>query len=352
LPGGKPFCDGLEAPEAAGWFRQHGVARPHGGDRGLVGARHRGDERANIVERQGSGFLVHEGAFAVAAVVALNRLLGRLATFWQCGAMSASVPRPRFRVTLAQALRFYSRLPVPRLPDETLAEGVFDFPMIAPAVPAAGALIGLVMAVTLLVAHGLGLGPMVAAILVVTCGVLVTGALHEDGLADTADGFFAQASIERRLQIMRDARLGSFGVLALVAVMLLRVGLIADLALDGPRAAAAALIAAAALSRAAGLMPLALLYPARRDGAGATAGRLPVPAFTNAVLIGCGITLVLALAGGFGALRALGACVAALVAARGVCAIAEQKIGGQTGDVAGAAQILAELACYLVLAMG
>ena len=110
LPGGKPFCDGLEAPEAAGWFRQHGVARPHGRDRGLVGARHRGDERANIVERQGSGFLVHEGAFAVAAVVALNRLLGRLATFWQCGAMSASVPRPRFRVTLAQALRFYSRL--------------------------------------------------------------------------------------------------------------------------------------------------------------------------------------------------------------------------------------------------
>jgi adenosylcobinamide-GDP ribazoletransferase len=266
--------------------------------------------------------------------------------------MSASVPRPRFHIALAQALRFYSRLPVPRLAEETLEGGAFDFPMIAPAVPAAGALIGLVMAVTLLVARGLGLGPMVAAILAVTCGVLVTGALHEDGLADTADGFFAQASIERRLEIMRDARLGSFGVLALLAVMLLRVGLIADLALDGPRAAGAALIAAAGLSRAAGLMPLALLHPARRDGAGATAGRLPVPAFTNAVLIGCGIALVLVLAGGFGALRALGACVAALLGARGVCALAEQKIGGQTGDVAGAAQILAELAFLLLLAMG
>ena len=224
--------------------------------------------------------------------------------------------------------------------------------MIAPAVPVAGALIGLSMALTLLVAHGLRLGPMVAAILAVTCGLLVTGALHEDGFADAADGLFAQVSIERRLEIMRDSRLGTFGGLALIVAMLLRVGLITDLALNGPRAAAAALIGAAALSRAAGLMPLALLPPARRDGAGATAGRLPLPAFVNAVLIGCGIALVLALIGGFGIVRALGACVAALLVARGVCALAEQKIGGQTGDIAGATQIACELACYLVLAMG
>ena len=266
--------------------------------------------------------------------------------------MSLSAPRPRFVVALAQALRFYSRLPVPRLSEEARSGSDFDFPGMAPAVPVAGALIGLVMALTLLVAHGLGLGPTVAAILAVTCGILVTGAMHEDGLADAADGFFAQASIERRLEIMRDARLGSFGVLALVAVMLLRVGLVADLALAGPRAAAAALIAAAALSRGAGLMPLALLLPARREGAGAAAGCLPVPAFTNAVLIGSGIAIVLAVLQGFGLLRALGACVAALLVARGACALAEQKIGGQTGDVAGAAQILAELAFLLVLAMG
>src|SRR4029077_1206226 len=103
--------------------RQPGRPPPRGRDRGLVGARHRRDERANIVERQGSGSLVHEGAFAVAAVVASRRLLGRLATFWQCGAMSASVPRPRFHIALAQALRFYSRLSVPRLAEETLEGG-------------------------------------------------------------------------------------------------------------------------------------------------------------------------------------------------------------------------------------
>jgi adenosylcobinamide-GDP ribazoletransferase len=274
--------------------------------------------------------------------------------------MSLFTQRPRFVVALAQALRFYSRLPVPRLPEErlehTLAEtpagAALDFPMIAPAIPVAGALIGLCMALTLLVAHGLRLGPMVATILAVTSGVLVTGALHEDGLADAADGLFAQVSIERRLEIMRDSRLGAFGALALIIAMLLRVGLITDLALGGPRAAAAALIGAAALSRAAGLMPLALLPAARRDGAGATAGRLPVPAFTNAVLIGCLLALAFALIGGFGILRALGACVAAPLAARGVCALAEQKLGGQTGDITGAAQIACELACYLILAMG
>ena len=133
--------------------------------------------------------------------------------------------------------------------------------------------------------------------------------------------------------------------------MLARTSLIADLALDGQRAAAVAIIGAAALSRGAGLMPLALLAPARRDGAGATAGRLPIPAFTNSVLIGCAIAIVLAVLGGFGVVRALGACVAALLAARGVCALAERKIGGQTGDVAGATQIACELACYLVLVM-
>lgn len=266
--------------------------------------------------------------------------------------MNLSQPPPRFVFALAQALRFYSRLPVPRLPEETPPGGALDFPMIAPAVPVAGALIGLVMALILLVAHGLRLGPMVAAILAVATGVVVTGALHEDGLADTADGFFVKANPERRLEIMRDSRLGTFGGLALIAAMLLRAGLLTDLAFDGPRAAATALIGAAALSRAAGLMPLALLFPARRDGAGAAAGRLPIPAFTNAVLIGCGIAFVLALAGGFGVLRALGACLAGLLVARGLCALAERKIGGQTGDVAGATQIACELACYLVLAMG
>ncbi|MBV8768544.1 MAG: adenosylcobinamide-GDP ribazoletransferase [Hyphomicrobiales bacterium] len=267
--------------------------------------------------------------------------------------MRVSAARSRFVVALAEALRFYSRLPVPRLPAETpLTQEALDFPKIAPAIPVAGALIGAIAALAILLAHALGFGTLVAATLAVATGMAVTGALHEDGLADAADGFFVKASRERRLEIMRDSRLGTFGGLALIMTALLRVALIADLALDGPRAVAMALIAAAALSRAAGLMPLALLFPARRDGAGATAGRLPVTAFTHAVLIGCAIAIVFALVGKFGALRALGACGAALLAAWGVSALAEHKIGGQTGDVAGAAQVACELVCYLVLAIG
>ncbi|MFI5014184.1 MAG: adenosylcobinamide-GDP ribazoletransferase [Hyphomicrobiales bacterium] len=266
--------------------------------------------------------------------------------------MSYPARQPAFLIAVAKALRFYSRLPVPRLPGEARAGDALDLAAIAPAVPVAGAIIGAVAALTLALALGLGLGDLVAAVSAVACGIAVTGALHEDGLADTADGFFAEAGIERRLEIMRDSRLGSFGVLALILAVLLRVGLLAELSLAGAGAAAAALIGAAALSRAAGLMPLVLLSPARRDGAGAAAGRLPVPAFTHAAMIGCGIALLPALLAGFGLWRGLIACLAAFASSRAICALAEVKVGGQTGDVAGAAQIVGELAVYLVLATG
>ena len=259
---------------------------------------------------------------------------------------------PRSLAALAAALRFYTRLPIPLLPGEPPAGAGFAFPAMAPAVPLAGAVIGALMALTFWLAHALHLSGLAAAILAIGCGVVITGALHEDGLADTADAFFARATPARRLEIMRDSRLGTFGVAALILVMLLRLSLLAQLSLAGTAATAAALVGAAALSRGAGLMPLALLRPARRDGAGAAAGQLPVPAFTNAVMLGCGIALVLALVGGFGLIRGILGCLAALAACRGVCALAEAKIGGQTGDVAGTAQLMAELAFYLVLAMG
>jgi adenosylcobinamide-GDP ribazoletransferase len=266
--------------------------------------------------------------------------------------MSYSAHQSRFLIAVAQALRFYSILPVPSLPGEARPEGKLDFAPMALAVPVAGAIIGAATALTLALAHGLGLGFTVAATLAVACGVIVTGALHEDGLADMADGAFAGAGIERRLEIMRDSRLGSFGVLALIIALMLRVGLVAQLSLAGTGAAAAALVGAAALSRAACLMPLVILPPARQEGLGAAAGRLPVPAFTNAAMIGCGIALLLALLAGFGLFRGVIACVAALTACYGVCALAKANLGGQTGDVAGAAQILGELGFYLVLAMG
>jgi adenosylcobinamide-GDP ribazoletransferase len=266
--------------------------------------------------------------------------------------MIGPTERRWFAIALARALRFYSTLPVPRLPDEARLEGKLDFASMAIAVPLAGAVIGAVPALAFLAAHALHLGTAAAVIAALSCGLLVTGALHEDGIADVADGFFGAETIERRLEIMRDSRHGSFGVLALILVMLGRYALLTEIAAGRTSAAAAALIAAAALSRAACLMPLSLLPPARRDGAGAAASGLPFQAFARGSMIGCALTLVLALIGGFGALRGVLACIAALAACYGVCALAKARIGGQTGDVAGAAQILAELAVYLALAMG
>jgi len=277
---------------------------------------------------------------------------GRPPRIWQCGAMSGRTGAQGFLVALARAVRFYSRLPVPRLAAERRAEEPFDFAIIAPAAPVAGLIIGAIAALALLLAFGLGLGTLAAAVIAVGCGVVITGAMHEDGLGDLADGVFVEAPPERRLEIMHDSRLGTFGMLALLIATLLRVAFIVQLSHPGIMAAATAVIGAAALSRGAGLMPLVLLRPARRDGVGAAAGRLPVDAFTNAVMLGCGLALVLALTGGFGLMRGLLACLVGLAAARGVCALAEARIGGQTGDVAGAAQILAEIGFYLALALG
>ena len=260
--------------------------------------------------------------------------------------------RSAFASALARALRFYSRLPIPPLPGESgKAEGL-DFAATALAVPVAGAVIGALAAVLLWLAHGLGLDPAGAVVAAIVCGVIATGALHEDGIADLADGVFADATVERRLEIMRDPRHGSFGVLALILVMLARFALLGEIATDSTRAAMMALVGAAALSRAASLMPLALLWPARRDGAGAAAGRLPAESFGRAVMLGCALLLVLALIGGFGVPRGVLACLAGLAACYGLCVLAKARIGGQTGDVAGGAQIVAEIAILAALAMG
>ena len=123
------------------------------------------------------------------------------------------------------------------------------------------------------IAAGIGLPDIVAAVLAVGAGALVTGALHEDGLADMADGFGGGNTPERKLAIMRDSRIGAYGVIVLVVVLAAKVGAISDLGSTG--LVAAALVAAAAASRAA--MPAVMLWlePARTDGLAVDAGRPP-----------------------------------------------------------------------------
>jgi adenosylcobinamide-GDP ribazoletransferase len=139
---------------------------------------------------------------------------------------------------LLRCLRFYSRLPVPVLASEIDPYGPPDFATMPRAVPLAGAVIGAVGAIVLATGHALGLGAWLCAALAVASLTLATGAFHEDGLADTADGFGGGSTPERRLEIMKDSRIGSYGAAALILAYLLRVGCLAELILKlGPSGA-------------------------------------------------------------------------------------------------------------------
>ena len=188
-----------------------------------------------------------------------------------------------FLADLVQAVRFYSRLPVPALPFEAEPHGLPDFRSLARVLPFAGAIIGIPPALAMVLALRLDLGPWLAAALSVATMTISTGAFHEDGLADTADGF-GGATPERRLAIMKDSLIGSFGACALVIAFALRIGALATLAdrLE-PVQAAVVVVIAASLSRTAGLMPADV--PAR----GAPRRRVPCgrPAGTRDLLAGC-----------------------------------------------------------------
>ena len=262
--------------------------------------------------------------------------------------MGASAPSlARLWPDLVANLRFFSRLPTP----SRTAEGGLDLNRVAWATPLAGALIGAFAALALAIAQMLLLPPFVAATLAVAALAAITGALHEDGLADLADGFGGGSTREAKLAIMRDSRVGSFGAVALMLSLTLRIGALAALSRGGLAFAGASLILAGAASRAGALVPLALLPAARPDGAGASAGRLEL-----GKLIAAGITTaalafltgVLAL----GVTRAFFSSVMVGAAAWAVSALARRQIGGQTGDVAGAAQQAAEIACLCGLLIG
>jgi adenosylcobinamide-GDP ribazoletransferase len=238
------------------------------------------------------------------------------------------------------ALAFLTRLPV--RPDRPwqgadLAASVAMFPLV-------GLLVGLTGGLAYAAAMALGLPPLPAAVLAVAATAWLTGAMHEDGLGDLADGM-GGATRAKKLEIMRDPRVGSFGVIAIVLALLARVGALAALA--GPAPVAAALLAAGAVSRAA--MPVAMLAlpQARDDGLAQRAGR-PQPA---RVAAGVAIAILVALLL-LAPPVAVGAILAATLAACLVTLLARRALGGVTGDVLGAIQQAAEIAFLLgVVAM-
>jgi adenosylcobinamide-GDP ribazoletransferase len=265
---------------------------------------------------------------------------------------SEAVPMSAWRtatIDLAHCVRFYSRLPVPALPFEHDAHAPPSFPRLLRMIPVAGLVLGLPPAAVLGLALGLDLGPWLAATLSVAAMVLTTGALHEDGLADTADSI-GGITREKRLEIMRDSRIGSFGASALFLSLALRIGALAALAarIDGSALVAAILITAS-LSRTAGLMPLVFLAPARTDGMSQAVGQPTRRTFWRAG----GIAVILAVAlGALAGLPFAGIILMLLLSGLAGLALthfAKRHLGGQTGDIAGAAQQVAEIAALIGL---
>lgn len=247
------------------------------------------------------------------------------------------------------ALRFFSRLPVPRLSRTDDRDRLPDAARAGPVVPLAGAVIGLPAAGLIILLGATALPALASAVLATAVLVAVTGGLHEDGLADVADGFFGGATAERQLQIMKDSRIGTYGAVALVLALLLRVVLIAAL-IDriGPVGAAVAVITGEAVSRAA-MLWVWLCLPSARPGGLADACGVPTAAGTA---IAVAVAVVLAVPAGFAATS--GALVAGFVLAAGTSAalaeLSRRKIGGYTGDVLGATQQLTSVAFLLGLA--
>ena len=230
-------------------------------------------------------------------------------------------------------LAFCTRLPVTPPPESKLAQAAWSFPVI-------GALVGSVGALVYWFADWVWLYPYISATLAVATTMLVTGCLHEDGLADTADGFGGGATKARKLDIMRDSCIGTYGVTALILSFILRIAAIASLV--EPGLVAAALIAAHAGSRAILPLFMAALPQARQDGLAASVGTPPGGRVTIGLMLGL---LALALCLGAG-----GALIAALLLAAvfGFMAwLAMRQIGGQTGDVLGAVEQVSEIVILL-----
>ena len=231
------------------------------------------------------------------------------------------------------ALQFLTRLPTPALktwPAEGVARSATYYPVV-------GWIVGGICAAVLLIADRFW-PPLVGAALSTVVGLLVTGGLHEDGLADTADGLGGGRTPERRLEIMKDSRIGAYGVLALWAMLTVKTLAVAVLP---PSRAALALILAHGAARA--LPTLVMTLPYAGDPQRAKLGSAQVRPWEAAIAVLLGFA-------GLAFLPwpqvALGLALAGLAA--GLVAFAAWRlIAGWTGDVLGAVEQVAEAALLL-----
>jgi len=212
---------------------------------------------------------------------------------------------------------------------------------VAWAFPVAGVLIGLIAATVYGFAHRAGIPAWPAATLSVAGTLLATGCLHEDGLADTADGFGGGKTPEQKLDIMRDSRIGTYGVCALIVALLLRVGVLASFFTTA--SVGWALLASHAGARAGMMAFMFLVPPARRDGLSSDAGQPPIESVGAAVALGFVVAAIC-----LGPLRAIVALILLVVVVTLMAWLSRKQIGGQTGDVLGTVEQVSEIVILLV----
>lgn len=247
-----------------------------------------------------------------------------------------------------RAVGFLSRFPVHSRFFEGEAAPISGM---ASAFPVAGLILALPAALLLLILDAMGTSPPLAATIALGVLIVSTGALHEDGLADCADGLFGGRDREAMLAIMKDSRIGSYGVLALILSFALRVAAIAAVMEAGlPAGGALVLILAAVLSRTAMVWHWSSLPSARPDGVAAAAGMPDSPARRIAVISGVAICLLLATIGEVVPAFLLGLAVS-VASGRLFAWLVRDKLGGHTGDTIGASQQIAEMAILCSLAV-
>ncbi|WP_320201660.1 adenosylcobinamide-GDP ribazoletransferase [Agrobacterium sp. rho-13.3] len=253
-----------------------------------------------------------------------------------------------FLTDIMRSLSFLSRIPVHDIFFEN-DDGAMG--KTARAFPVAGALIALPAAVLVALLASLDADPLLAAAITLSIATVITGALHEDGLADTADGFGGGKTKESKLDIMKDSSIGTYGGIALILSFLVRVAAIAALIRDlSPLAVATCLIAAASLSRALMVWHWQALPSARTSGVAASVGQ-PGDDERN-IALGSGALLALAFTlPVFSTAPLLVALAAPFVTAYLFGRLCTRKIDGHTGDTIGATQQITEIVILAALAL-
>ncbi|GLQ36035.1 adenosylcobinamide-GDP ribazoletransferase [Amylibacter marinus] len=253
--------------------------------------------------------------------------------------MNDEISEPLFELhDIWAAFSILTRLPVPV--DHTRAglranKAVWAYPLVGAGIGAIAAVFGYALLASSVPVE------FCAAICILVL-IATSGALHEDGLADCADGFWGGNSTERRLEIMKDSAIGAYGMLALIGFSLAQWSAVAQLMQEN---IFALFIGLGAISRLPMVLGMWIIPNARANGMSASVG---MPS-AQSVQLATGLSIIIAVIC-FG-WQGIFICTAALIAAGGLFALADKKIGGQTGDVLGASQKCAELGAFLCIFM-